>query len=67
MIGYLFLGTFGGLYGAWFCRANIWWTKRIRNGTFLKSHPIAEVALITVCVSRTLVDESRVIRTDMQE
>ncbi|GAA5907914.1 chloride channel protein [Sporobolomyces salmoneus] len=54
MIGFLFLGVFGGLYGAWFCRANIWWTKNVRNGTFLKRHPIAEVALITlvtVCLS----------------
>jgi chloride channel 3/4/5 len=35
-------------------QANIWWTKHIRNGTFLKTHPIVEVAiitLVTVCVS----------------
>ncbi|GAA5977293.1 hypothetical protein JCM5350_002419 [Sporobolomyces pararoseus] len=54
MIGFLFLGVFGGLYGAGFCRANIWWTKNIRNGTWLKRHPIAEVGLITlvtVCLS----------------
>ncbi|GAA5922545.1 chloride channel protein [Sporobolomyces koalae] len=54
MIGYLFLGVFGGLYGAAFCKANIWWTQNIRNGTFLKRHPIVEVALITlvtVCLS----------------
>ncbi|GAA6015134.1 hypothetical protein JCM11491_000477 [Sporobolomyces phaffii] len=54
LIGFLFLGVFGGLYGAAFCRANIWWTKNVRNGTFLKRHPIAEVGLITivtVCLS----------------
>lgn len=31
-------------------QANIWWTRNIRNGTFLKRHPILEVALITLCV-----------------
>ncbi|ORY75039.1 chloride channel [Leucosporidium creatinivorum] len=54
LVGFLFLGIFGGVYGALFCKANIWWTKHVRNGTFLKVHPIVEVALITlitVCVS----------------
>ncbi|GAA6058723.1 hypothetical protein JCM10212_003411 [Sporobolomyces blumeae] len=54
LIGFLFLGVFGGLYGAWFCKANIWWTMHVRNGTFLKRHPIVEVGIITcvtVCLS----------------
>ncbi|SCV68354.1 BQ2448_475 [Microbotryum intermedium] len=48
LIGFLFLGAFGGVYGALFCKANIWWTRHVRNGTFLKSHPIIEVALVTL-------------------
>ncbi|GAA5899900.1 hypothetical protein JCM6882_006997 [Rhodosporidiobolus microsporus] len=54
LVGFLALAVFGGVYGAVFCRANIAWTRRIRNGTFLKGHPIVEVALVTlltVCVS----------------
>lgn len=52
LLGYLLLGVFGGVYGAMFCKANIWWTKHVRNGTFLKRHPIVEVALITMCANR---------------
>lgn len=48
LLGFLFLAVFGGVYGACFCRANIAWTKHVRNGTFLKSHPIVEVALVTL-------------------
>jgi len=49
MIGFLFLGIFGGLYGAAFCKANIWWTRNVRNGVpFIKGHPVIEVGLITV-------------------
>ncbi|BGO96631.1 Chloride channel [Rhodotorula toruloides] len=48
LLGFLFLAIFGGVYGACFCRANIAWTKHVRNGTFLKSHPIVEVALVTL-------------------
>ncbi|GAA5978499.1 hypothetical protein JCM11641_007964 [Rhodosporidiobolus odoratus] len=54
LIGFFSLAVFGGLYGAFFCKANIWWTKHVRNGTFLKQHPIVEVALVTlvtVCIS----------------
>ncbi|KAM0755539.1 hypothetical protein T439DRAFT_341321 [Meredithblackwellia eburnea MCA 4105] len=48
LFGFLLLGAFGGIYGAVFCRTNIWWTKNVRNATFLKGHPIAEVALVTI-------------------
>ncbi|KAK4055337.1 hypothetical protein OIV83_000620 [Microbotryomycetes sp. JL201] len=48
LLGFLLLGIFGGLYGAVFCKANAWWTRRVRNGTFLKAHPIMEVALVTL-------------------
>ncbi|KAI5476133.1 voltage-gated chloride channel [Pseudohyphozyma bogoriensis] len=56
LAGFALLGALGGIYGALFCKANIWWTKHARNGTFLKFHPIVEVALVTfvtVCVSLT--------------
>lgn len=29
-------------------QANIWWTRNVRNGTFFKTHPILEVAVITL-------------------
>ncbi|KAL8283151.1 hypothetical protein RQP46_005929 [Phenoliferia psychrophenolica] len=54
LVGFVLLGIFGGAYGALFCRANIWWTRNVRNATFFKSHPIAEVAcvtLVTVAIS----------------
>ncbi|KAK8854828.1 hypothetical protein IAR55_003567 [Kwoniella newhampshirensis] len=42
------LGIFGGLYGAIFSRLNIIWSKNVRNGTWLKHHPISEVAMVTI-------------------
>ncbi|GJN91695.1 hypothetical protein Rhopal_004718-T1 [Rhodotorula paludigena] len=48
LLGFGALAVFGGVYGACFCRANIAWTKHVRNKTFLKSHPIVEVALVTL-------------------
>lgn len=48
LFAFVLLGIFGGVYGALFCKANIWWTRNIRNGTSLKRHPILEVALITL-------------------
>ncbi|GAA5971664.1 hypothetical protein JCM21900_003889 [Sporobolomyces salmonicolor] len=54
LVGFLLLGVFGGVYGALFCKANVWWTRHVRNGTFLKNHAIVEVALVTlvtVCIS----------------
>lgn len=48
LISFTLLGVFGGAYGALFCKANIWYTRTIRNGSFLKYHPIIEVASITM-------------------
>ncbi|GAA5957454.1 hypothetical protein JCM10213_001324 [Rhodosporidiobolus nylandii] len=48
LVGFLALAVFGGLYGAFFCRANIWWTQNVRNGKLFKTHPIVEVALVTL-------------------
>ncbi|KAF8070501.1 chloride channel [Lyophyllum atratum] len=44
---FVLLGVFGGVYGAYFSKLNYSWSKNIRNKTWLKSHPIAEVLLIT--------------------
>ncbi|KZO95441.1 hypothetical protein CALVIDRAFT_516238 [Calocera viscosa TUFC12733] len=45
---FAFLGVFGGIYGAYFSRLNFLWSKHIRNKTWLKSHPAAEVFLVTL-------------------
>jgi chloride channel 3/4/5 len=58
LVGFLALAVFGGVYGAGFCKANIWWTRRVRGGTRLKSHPIVEVALVTLCVLPSLPSSS---------
>ncbi|EJD03208.1 clc channel [Fomitiporia mediterranea MF3/22] len=48
LVFFLILGIFGGVYGAYFSKLNIRWSRRVRNGTWLKSHPIAEVLLVTL-------------------
>ncbi|KIR73629.1 voltage-gated chloride channel [Cryptococcus deuterogattii CA1014] len=45
---FIVLGIFGGLYGAVFARLNIIWSKHVRNGTWLKRHPVFEVALVVL-------------------
>ncbi|KAJ8475169.1 hypothetical protein ONZ45_g15702 [Pleurotus djamor] len=45
---FLLLGVFGGVYGAYFSKLNYRWSKHVRNKTWLKNHPIAEVALVTL-------------------
>ncbi|KAF9012379.1 voltage-gated chloride channel [Cyathus striatus] len=47
LLPFLFLGLLGGVYGAYFSKLNYRWSKHVRNGTWMKSHPIAEVLLIT--------------------
>ncbi|KAF5385897.1 hypothetical protein D9615_002221 [Tricholomella constricta] len=44
---FILLGVFGGLYGAYFSKLNHSWSKNVRNKTWLKSYPVAEVLLIT--------------------
>ncbi|KAK0195698.1 chloride channel [Armillaria mellea] len=39
---FVLLGVFGGIYGAYFSN------RHVRNGTWLKTHPIAEVLLVTL-------------------
>ncbi|KAK7057143.1 chloride channel protein [Favolaschia claudopus] len=48
LLPFLLLGVFGGLYGAYFSKLNIRWSREVRNKTWLKDHPIAEVMLITL-------------------
>ncbi|GAA5980042.1 hypothetical protein JCM10908_001509 [Rhodotorula pacifica] len=48
LLGFVALAVFGGVYGACFCKANVAWTKHVRNGALLKKHPILEVALVTL-------------------
>ncbi|BGP36814.1 hypothetical protein JCM10449v2_000716 [Rhodotorula kratochvilovae] len=48
LVGFVALAVFGGVYGALFNKANIWWTREVRNKSFLRAHPVVEVALVTV-------------------
>ncbi|KAJ7072261.1 chloride channel [Mycena amicta] len=51
LLPFLLLGVFGGVYGAYFSKLNYRWSRDVRNKTWLKSHPIAEVMLITLLTS----------------
>ncbi|KAF9815592.1 hypothetical protein IEO21_04513 [Rhodonia placenta] len=51
LIFFLLLGVFGGVYGACFSKLNIRWTRHVRNGTWLKKHPVVEVFLVTLVTS----------------
>ncbi|KIM40078.1 hypothetical protein M413DRAFT_446233 [Hebeloma cylindrosporum] len=51
LLPFVILGIFGGLYGAYFSKFNYYWSKNIRNRTFLSRHPIVEVLLITFLTS----------------
>ncbi|KAI0929941.1 hypothetical protein AcV5_006776 [Taiwanofungus camphoratus] len=48
LIFFLLLGVFGGVWGAYFSKLNYRWTRHVRNGTWLKAHPVMEVALVTL-------------------
>jgi len=48
LIFFLLLGVFGGVYGAYFSKLNYRWSRHVRNGTWLKAHPLAEVLLVTL-------------------
>ncbi|KZT42536.1 clc channel [Sistotremastrum suecicum HHB10207 ss-3] len=45
---FLVLGVFGGVYGAYFSKLNFRWSKYVRNGTWLRTHPMMEVFLVTL-------------------
>ncbi|KAI0684736.1 chloride channel [Cytidiella melzeri] len=48
LVFFLFLGVFGGVWGAFFSKLNIRWTRSVRNGTWIKHHPMVEVFLVTL-------------------
>ncbi|KAJ7462373.1 chloride channel [Mycena galericulata] len=51
LLPFLLLGVFGGVYGAYFSKLNYRWSRDVRNATWLKSHPVAEVMLVTLITS----------------
>jgi hypothetical protein len=38
-----------GVYGAYFTKLNIMWSRNVRSGTRLRHHPIIEVILVSPC------------------
>lgn len=46
LVPFIFLGILGGLYGAFFIHANLWWCK-LRKNTKLGDYPILEVLVVT--------------------
>ena len=48
LIPFLFLGVIGGVYGAYFSKLNYRWSRDVRNATWLRFHPVAEVLLVTL-------------------
>lgn len=51
LIFFLLLGVLGGVYGAYFSKLNYRWSRDVRGGTWLKSHPVAEVILVTLATT----------------
>ncbi|KAG8904478.1 hypothetical protein FRB99_001690 [Tulasnella sp. 403] len=51
LVPFLLLGVFGGVYGAYFSKLNYRWSRYVRNGTWLKTHPVSEVVLVTLITS----------------
>ncbi|KAK7472831.1 hypothetical protein VKT23_000938 [Stygiomarasmius scandens] len=47
LLPFLLLGVFGGVYGAYFSKLNFRWSRDVRNATWLKNYPVAEVLLVT--------------------
>ena len=48
MLFFVLIGIFGGLYGAYFTKLNMFWAKNVRAKTWMARHPILEVVVITV-------------------
>ena len=44
------------VYGAYFSKLNYYWSKHIRNKTFLGAHPVLEVLLVSLSVFINLND-----------
>lgn len=47
LVFFIVLGIFGGVYGALFTKLNMIWSKRVRAKTWMSSHPLYEVIMIT--------------------
>ncbi|KAF8556363.1 hypothetical protein OG21DRAFT_1437153 [Imleria badia] len=48
LIFFVLLGAFGGIYGAYFSKLNYRWSRDVRSKTWLKTHPVLEVVLVTL-------------------
>ncbi|EIN11917.1 hypothetical protein PUNSTDRAFT_61841 [Punctularia strigosozonata HHB-11173 SS5] len=48
LVFFLLLGILGGIYGAYFSKLNFRWSRDVRNRTWMKTHPVFEVLLITL-------------------
>jgi chloride channel 3/4/5 len=51
MLFFVLIGIFGGLYGAYFTKLNMFWAKNVRAKTWMARHPILEVVFITVATA----------------
>uniref|UniRef100_V5EIJ2 Chloride channel protein n=2 Tax=Kalmanozyma brasiliensis (strain GHG001) TaxID=1365824 RepID=V5EIJ2_KALBG len=47
LLFFILIGIFGGLYGAYFTKLNMFWAKNVRAKTWMARHPIFEVVVIT--------------------
>ncbi|TPX34208.1 hypothetical protein SmJEL517_g03121 [Synchytrium microbalum] len=50
LLFFALLGVIGGLYGALFIKANMWYQK-LRGKSFLRNHPIKEVMMLALVTS----------------
>ncbi|MCO5588224.1 hypothetical protein L7F22_042179 [Adiantum nelumboides] len=48
LVFFIVLGIFGGIYGALFTKLNMIWSKRVRAKSWMATHPLYEVIMITI-------------------
>ncbi|PWN86989.1 hypothetical protein FA10DRAFT_269605 [Acaromyces ingoldii] len=48
LLFFVLVGLFGGLYGAYFTKLNMLWSKRVRAKTWMARHPLYEVVAVTL-------------------
>ncbi|KAK0486090.1 chloride channel [Armillaria novae-zelandiae] len=48
---FVLLGVFGGIYGAYFSKLNYRWSRHVRNGTWLKTHPVTLLTTVLCFVN----------------
>ncbi|KAE8220501.1 hypothetical protein CF319_g5988 [Tilletia indica] len=44
---FVLIGVFGGIYGAYFTKLNMFWARNVRAKTWMAKYPVAEVLMIT--------------------